>query len=153
VFEHRLAAVIALDGVYDLGQAITNLVPGDRDEGERRLRAASDPEPDAQLGKLIATNPVMRWALNHGMYVMGADTPRAFGAACLDYHLRDGIAEQIECPALICEAAEDLFFAGQARQLYDHLTCPKAGKSGSHRPVALSTLGPLTGSHLGVDSD
>jgi hypothetical protein len=75
---------------------------------------------------LIATNPVMRWALNHGMYVMGADTPRAFGAACLDYHLRDGIAEQIECPALICEAAEDLFFAGQARQLYDHLTCPKA---------------------------
>ncbi|MGD3106152.1 alpha/beta hydrolase family protein [Streptomyces sp. YGL11-2] len=124
-FEHRLAAVVALDGVYDLGRAVTDIVPGDRDEVERRLRAASDPELDAQLDHLIAANPVLRWALNHGMYVMGADTPRAFGAAYLDYHLRDGIAEQITCPALICEAVEDLFFAGQARQLYDSLTCPK----------------------------
>ncbi|MFF3919187.1 alpha/beta hydrolase family protein [Streptomyces sp. NPDC001852] len=124
-FERRLAAVIALDGVYDLGQAVTNAVPGDRDEAERRLRAVSDPELDARLHHLIATDPVMRWALNHGMYVMGADTPRAFGAAYLDYHLRDGLAERIECPTLVCEAVEDLFFGGQARQLYDHLTCPR----------------------------
>ncbi|MFF3070511.1 alpha/beta hydrolase family protein [Kitasatospora sp. NPDC057936] len=124
-FEHRLAAVIALDGVYDLGEAVTKSVPGDRAVAERRLRALSDPELDFRFGRLMADDPVMRWALNHGMYVMGADTPRAFGAAYLDHHLRDGIAERIACPTLVCEAADDLFFAGQARQLYDHLTCPK----------------------------
>ncbi|MER7751950.1 alpha/beta fold hydrolase [Kitasatospora sp. NPDC097643] len=124
-FERRLAAVVALDGVYDLGRAVTPFVPAGGAPAEERLRAAFDPELDARLDQLSAGNPVLRWALNHGMYVMGADTPRAFGAAYLDYHLRDGIAERIECPALICEAAEDLFFAGQARELYDHLTCPK----------------------------
>ncbi|MEU5539871.1 alpha/beta fold hydrolase [Streptomyces sp. NPDC020362] len=124
-FDHRLAAVVALDGVYDLGPAVTNLLPGERSETERRLRADSDPELDALLDRMTTENPVLRWAIHHGMYVMGAATPRAFGAAYLDYHLRDGIASQIRCPALICEAAEDLFFAGQARQLYDDLTCPK----------------------------
>ncbi|ANP51364.1 alpha-beta hydrolase superfamily lysophospholipase [Streptomyces griseochromogenes] len=124
-FDHRLSAVVALDGVYDLGPAVTNLLPGERSETERRLRADSDPEFDALLDRLTTENPVLRWAINHGMYVMGAATPRAFGAAYLDYHLRDGIASQIRCPALICDAAEDLFFGGQARQLYDDLTCPK----------------------------
>ncbi|MEV4613702.1 alpha/beta fold hydrolase [Kitasatospora sp. NPDC049258] len=124
-FDHRLAAVIALDGVYDLGPAVTDLLPGERGEIERRLRADSDPELDALLDRMMAGNPVLRWAINHGMYVMGVDTPRAFGAAYLDYHLRDGIASQIRCPALICDAAEDLFFAGQAKQLYDDLTCPR----------------------------
>ncbi|MGW4684705.1 hypothetical protein ACWEPM_07220 [Streptomyces sp. NPDC004244] len=117
--------MVALDGVYDLGPAVTDLLPGERSETERRLRADSDPELDALLDRLTAENPVARWAINHGMYVMGAATPRAFGAAYLDYHLRDGVASQIRCPALICEAAEDLFFAGQAGQLYDQLTCPR----------------------------
>ncbi|GAA2273460.1 alpha/beta fold hydrolase [Kitasatospora cystarginea] len=124
-FEHRLAAVVALDGVYDLGPAVTRSIPGERTEVERRLRAEADPQLDALLDHMMATDPVMRWAVNHGMYVMGAPTPRAFGAAYLAYHLRDGIAARIECPALVCEAAGDLFFAGQARQLYDELTCPK----------------------------
>ncbi|MER7468011.1 alpha/beta fold hydrolase [Streptomyces sp. NPDC097981] len=124
-FDHRPAAVAALDGVYDLGPAVTGLLPGERSESERRLRADSDPELDALLDRMTTENPVLRWAINHGMYVMGAATPREFGAAYLDYHLRDGIASQIRCPALICEAAEDLFFAGQAKQLYDDLTCPR----------------------------
>ncbi|MEU6216716.1 alpha/beta fold hydrolase [Streptomyces sp. NPDC047022] len=123
-FDHRLAAVVALDGVYDLSPAVTRFLPGERAEMERRLRADSDPELDAQLERMMAGNPVMRWAINHGMYVMGAATPRAFGAAYLDYHL-DGVAARIQCPALVCDAEEDLFFAGQAKQLYDELTCPK----------------------------
>ncbi|WP_042432414.1 alpha/beta hydrolase family protein [Streptacidiphilus anmyonensis] len=123
-FENRLAAVIALDGVYDLGPAVTRFLPGERAEAERRLRAETDPELDALFEQRMAEDPVVRWAINHGMYVMGVDTPRAFGAAYLDYRLH-GIAERIQCPVLVCDAEEDLFFAGQARQLYDELTCPK----------------------------
>ncbi|MFB7669181.1 alpha/beta hydrolase family protein [Kitasatospora sp. NPDC056138] len=124
-FEHRLAALIALDGVHDLGAISARNIPGDRQEAERRLRADSDPQLDARLQQIVTQDATARWAINHGMYVMGVDTPRAFSASYLDYTLRDGLAEQIRCPTLVCDAAEDEFFKGQPRQLYDHLTCPK----------------------------
>jgi alpha-beta hydrolase superfamily lysophospholipase len=123
-FEHRLAAVVAVDGVYDMGQTGRDFTGSDPGL-ERRLRADADPELDAVLAQLIAASPVLRWAMDQGRYVFGAPTPRQTAATMLDYHLRDGIAEKIACPALICDAASDLFFAGQAQLLFDHLTCPK----------------------------
>jgi hypothetical protein len=59
------------------------------------------------------------------MWSFGAKTPREFVAKSLDYNLRDGIAEKISCPTLICDAQSDIFFKGQPQTLYDHLTCPK----------------------------
>ncbi|MEV8530261.1 alpha/beta fold hydrolase [Streptomyces sp. NPDC052000] len=124
-FEHRLAALIAVDGLYDLGQTSVRNIPGTREEAERLLRAQSAPDLDAALEQLMAKDPIARWAINHGMYVMGVDTPRAFNASYLDYTLAGGIAEKIQCPTLVCDAEEDMFFKGQPEQLYDHLTCPK----------------------------
>ncbi|MFI9506489.1 alpha/beta hydrolase family protein [Nocardia sp. NPDC052566] len=124
-FDQRVAALIAVDGVYDLGAIAGAAVPGDRAEVVRRLRAPEDAEIDAALAGAMAANPVMRWAFSHGMYVMGVDTPRAFAASYLDYHVREGIAEKISCPTLVCAGAADGFFAGQPEQLYAHLTCSK----------------------------
>ncbi|MFF5212164.1 alpha/beta hydrolase family protein [Streptosporangium sp. NPDC000396] len=124
-FDQRVAALIALDGVYDLGDIATSGVPFPRAEAERRLRADHDSELDAAMEAVMATSPMLRWAIEHGMYAMGAPTPRAFGAAYLDYHLRDGIAEKITCPTLVCAGADDGFFKGQPELLYEHLTCPK----------------------------
>lgn len=124
-FEHRLAALIAVDGLYDLGQTSVRNVPGTREEAERLLRAESAPELDAAFEQAMANDPIARWAINHGMYVMGVETPRAFNASYLDYTLAGGIAERIQCPTLVCDAEEDMFFKGQPEQLYDHLTCPK----------------------------
>ncbi|MFJ3723038.1 alpha/beta hydrolase family protein [Streptomyces sp. NPDC090045] len=124
-FEHRLAALIAVDGVYDLGEVSTRAIPGDRDQAERLLRAESAPEVDARLEQIVAEDATVRWAIHHGMYVMGVDTPRAFSASYLDYTLAGGIAERIQCPTLVCDAVEDEFFKGQPEQLYEHLTCPK----------------------------
>jgi hypothetical protein len=39
--------------------------------------------------------------------------------------LRNGIAEAISCPTLVCEAEGDIFFKGQPQELFDHLTCAK----------------------------
>ncbi|GAA1249107.1 alpha/beta fold hydrolase [Kitasatospora nipponensis] len=124
-FEHRLAALVAVDGLYDLGQTSVRNIPGSRQEAERLLRAPSAPDLDAALEAIMAKDPIARWAINHGMYVMGVDTPRAFNASYLDYTLAGGIAEQIRCPTLVCDAEQDMFFNGQPEQLYDHLTCPK----------------------------
>ncbi|MEU9046975.1 MULTISPECIES: alpha/beta fold hydrolase [unclassified Kitasatospora] len=124
-FEHRLAALIAVDGLYDLGQTSVRNIPGTREEAERLLRAQSAPELDAALEQIMTKDPIACWAFNHGMYVMGVDTPRAFNASYLDYTLAGGIAERIQCPTLVCDAEDDMYFKGQPEQLYDHLTCPK----------------------------
>jgi alpha-beta hydrolase superfamily lysophospholipase len=124
-FEHRLAACIAFDGVYDMGLTAAAWVPGSRAEIETMLNADSAPEADAMIEHLMASNPNIRWAATHGQYVLGVDSPRAVFAAFLAYTLADGIAEQITCPTLVCEAAGDIFFEGQPRLLFDHLTCPK----------------------------
>jgi pimeloyl-ACP methyl ester carboxylesterase len=124
-FEHRLAACVAMDGVYDLGLTVTENMPGTRAEAEAVLRARSAPEVDAMIEQLMTVNPNIRWAATHGQYVMGVDSPRAFFASYLDYTLADGIAEQITCPTLVCDAQEDIFFDGQPKLLFEHLTCQK----------------------------
>lgn len=77
------------------------------------------------IEQLMAANPNIRWAATHGQYAMGVGSPRALFASFLDYTLADGIAEQITCPTLVCEAAGDIFYEGQPRLLFDHLECPK----------------------------
>lgn len=125
-FEHRLAACICDDGVYDYGLSQLSGLPAEKREAVRAaLFAPSAPEVDAMLAHAMQTNSVARWAFTHGMYAFGVDSPRAYLAATMAFHLRDGIAEQIRCPTLVCEAEKDLFFQGQAQQLFDHLTCPK----------------------------
>ncbi|OBI60647.1 S9 family peptidase [Mycobacterium sp. E796] len=124
-FEHRLAACIAMDGAYDLGVTVAEPMPLARADAEALLRAESAPEADTMIEQLIASNPNIRWATAHGQYVMGVNTPRAFLACYLDYTLADGIAERISCPTLVCDAAEDIFFAGQPKLLFEHLTCEK----------------------------
>ncbi len=124
-FEHRLAACVAMDGVYDLGLTVTENMPGTRAEAEAVLRAPSAPEVDAMIEQLMTVNPNIRWAATHGQYVMGVDSPRAFFASYLDYTLADGIADQITCPTLVCDAQEDIFFDGQPKLLFEHLTCQK----------------------------
>jgi len=73
----------------------------------------------------MTVNPTVRWGITNGMYVLGAATPRGYCAAYLDYTLADGIAEQITCPTLVCDAQSDLFWPGQPQVLFDHLTCPR----------------------------
>ncbi|MFI5608969.1 alpha/beta hydrolase family protein [Amycolatopsis sp. NPDC051903] len=130
-FEPRLAAVVAVDGVFDAAAAIVPFLPWDRAEIERRANAPQDEELDAILAAGRAASPTLRWATGHGRYVMGAATDREFLAKYLAYHLDGGVAELISCPALICEATDDLFFNGDAdtppepRRLYDRLTGPK----------------------------
>jgi hypothetical protein len=124
-FEPRLSACVALDGVYDLGIVSTARFPMPRDAAEVMLRAPSAPELDRALEESMATNPTARWAVHHGMWVMGVKSPRAFLASYLDYSLANGVAEKIRCPTLVCEAEQDIFFEGQPKMLFDHLTCEK----------------------------
>jgi alpha-beta hydrolase superfamily lysophospholipase len=147
-FEHRLAACIADDGVYDFGTALLSSVPADKREQVRAaLVAPSAPQLDASFDRAMKTSSVSRWSFTHGMYVTGTTSPRGFLAAMQSFHLRDGIAEMITCPTLVCDAEKDLFLAGQPQQLFEHLTCPKtmlkftdAEGAGAHCEAGASRL-------------
>jgi pimeloyl-ACP methyl ester carboxylesterase len=147
-FEPRLAACIADDGVYDYGAAQLVGIPEQaRAQVLQALTTPSAPQLDARLDQMMKANSVARWAFTQGMYSMGVKTPREYLAAAQAYHLRDGIAEKIKCSTLVCDAEKDLFFKGQAQQLYDHLTCPKtmlkftdAEGAGAHCEVGASRL-------------
>ena len=126
-FEHRLAACICDDGLYDYGASQLSAIPETlRGQVRAALDAPSAPHLDEMLDHAMKTNSVARWAFTQGMYATGTTSPRAYLAATQAYHLRDGIAEQIKCPTLVCDAEKDLFFHGQAQQLFDHLKASKA---------------------------
>ena len=125
-FEKRIAALIANDGIYDYGAANLALVPAElRAAFLQMLTAKEAPQVDAMIEAPMKASPRAGWGITQGMYAMGAPTPRAYLAAAQDYNLRNGIAEAISCPTLVCEAEGDIFFKGQPQELFDHLTCPK----------------------------
>ncbi|MFF0515497.1 alpha/beta hydrolase family protein [Streptomyces sp. NPDC004250] len=128
-YEPRLAAVIAVDGVFDAVSALTAHLPMPHDEVVRRAAAEDDPELDQIIADARVQSPTLRWACDHGRYVTGTSTDRAFLAEYARYNFHDGSAEKITCPVLVCEAAADLFYSGTEdpapRKLYRHLTAPK----------------------------
>jgi hypothetical protein len=56
-------------------------------------------------------------------------TDREFLAEYARYNFRDGSAQKITCPVLVCEATADLFYSAveesDPRKLYRHLTTSK----------------------------
>jgi dienelactone hydrolase len=147
-FEHRLAALIANDGLYDYAATYLAAVPeAQRPAFLAMIQAESAPQLDHILQSMMAASPTGRWSFTHGMYAFGAPTPRAYLKAALAYNLRDGVAEKIRCPTLVCDAEDDLFFKGQPQQLHDHLTCrktlmtfTKAEGAGAHCEVGAARL-------------
>jgi dienelactone hydrolase len=125
-FEKRIAALIANDGIYDYGAANLTHVPGElRATFVRMLTAEEAPQVDQMIEAAMKASPTAAWGITQGIYAMGVPTPRAYLAASLDYNLRNGIAEAISCPTLVCEAESDIFFTEQPQELFDHLTCQK----------------------------
>nr|BBH87701.1 hypothetical dipeptidyl aminopeptidase/ acylaminoacyl-peptidase related protein [Thermosporothrix sp. COM3] len=112
-FEHRLAACIAIDGLFAFLPTAA----------EEELHATEE-EANTVLTQLMQTSLNMRWAVSQGMWTMQASSPFEFGQKMQHYTL-EGIADQITCPTLVCDAEKDHFFAGQPMKLYEALTCPK----------------------------
>src|SRR5262249_5142284 len=110
-FEKRIAALIVNDGVYDYGAANLTHVPAElRTAVVQMVTVKEAPQVDQMIEAAMKASPTAAWGFTHGMYAMGAPTPRAYLAAAQAYNLRDGIAEAISCPTLVCEAEGDMFF-------------------------------------------
>ncbi len=111
-FEHRLAAVLAVDGVFSVFQAYQAMMPPD-------FRAALDAGDAEKLNAVIkgaldsGKAPTgLRWGVEQGVWSFKAASPADFMEKTKAMTL-EGIVHQIACPAWVGEGADDLFFQGQ----------------------------------------
>jgi len=117
-FEHRLAALIADDGLYsyrfsEKARAITRVAAVfGRALGHYTLKL------------VMQRNTGIRWAIENGMFTFQVGSIWDLFKATESWSLEE-VAHKITCPTLVCEAEKDHFFAGQPKMLYEALMCPK----------------------------
>ncbi len=121
-FEHRLAACIANGGVFDF---MANRLPSGMSRGAAIDGVRSDPSGTNEMMRaLMEASTDTRWGIENGIFTFRASSPADYYLKALDYSLA-GIAEKITCPTLVIDSEGDLWYRGQARQLFDALTCDK----------------------------
>jgi pimeloyl-ACP methyl ester carboxylesterase len=121
-FEHRLAACIANGGVFDF---MANRLPSGMSREAAIDGVRSDPSGTNEMMRaLMEASTDTRWGIENGIFTFRASSPADYYLKALDYTLA-GIAEKITCPTLVIDSEGDLWYRGQARQLFDALTCDK----------------------------
>jgi pimeloyl-ACP methyl ester carboxylesterase len=120
VFDQRPAALILNDGIHDFHQAYVNALPTWL---MRQIVSGKDTFANRVMGALAAGRTQVRWALNNGVWTMGATSYADFIRRTTDYSLA-GIADRITAPTLIMDAEEDQFLKGQPAILAQAMTAP-----------------------------
>jgi pimeloyl-ACP methyl ester carboxylesterase len=120
VFDQRPAALILNDGIYDFHQAYVNALPTWL---IRQIVSGKDTFANRVIGGLAAARTQVRWAMNNGVWTMGATSYADFIRRTADYSLA-GIADRITVPTLIMDAEEDQFLKGQPAILSQAMNAP-----------------------------
>jgi dienelactone hydrolase len=120
--EHRVAALIAYDGLYSFADAWVRIVGPEVMKLVGDGLVASDSKANALIEEIMNSKtqtfgPALPW----GMWVLGADSMAAVLRAVAPYTL-EGYAPLITCPTLVLDGEND---PGHASQLYDALCCQK----------------------------
>ncbi|CAK7199312.1 hypothetical protein SEUCBS139899_001988 [Sporothrix eucalyptigena] len=130
-FEHRLAAVFAVDGLYSIFDPYYNAI----DPSVRALWDAGDYTGfDAAVDSFLKSGHAPTsalWGLQHGVWSFVTSTVSEFLRKTKPMTL-DGISDKVQCPVWIGAPSEDMFFPNQPEKLRDAL-----------RP-GLATYHPLT---------
>jgi pimeloyl-ACP methyl ester carboxylesterase len=120
-FEHRFRAAVFFDGVYDLYESLHGTLPtealnaleaGDTERSEQIIRLAMD------------KNTGLRWVVTQGLWSFNSPSISAFCEETRKYSIAD-VVHLIQCPCLVMEGEEDMFFGGQPQKVYDALHSPK----------------------------
>ncbi|MBQ1089981.1 S9 family peptidase [Streptomyces sp. B93] len=119
--EHRLAAAVAHDAVWQLGDVVA-LPPFVLEWVEQGCDDFANPV----MWGIAAQQTFTRWLLRQALWTFGAATPAELLRVLPRFGLADVIGE-VRCPVLVLDAEEDLFFAGleHAKKVYTGLNSPK----------------------------
>jgi hypothetical protein len=118
-FEKRIAAAIADPGVVDVSTSWAARLPNPMLE---LLKAGRKAEFDGYMSKTM--DPATQATMNFRMRPYGFTSYFDTFKATMQYNLTD-VAGQIRCPFFISNPANEAYWPGQSRQLYDLVTSPK----------------------------
>ncbi|KAL7628042.1 hypothetical protein AAE478_002238 [Parahypoxylon ruwenzoriense] len=119
-FDHRLAAVVAFDGLYSFGQAVFEQFGPDLTALFRTGNEAAFNDVVSPLLAEPATPTTVRWAIQQGLWSFNVETRFQWAKEVEKYTL-DGVVENIKTPVFVGDTQNDLFFAGQAKLLAEKL--------------------------------
>ncbi|CAJ2503103.1 Uu.00g104970.m01.CDS01 [Anthostomella pinea] len=120
-FEHRLAAVMAIDGIYDFGQGLLDQFGSDF---TRLFDAGNATAFNNAIDTQVLNNPDAPtsavWGIQQGMWAFNVPTPYEWISRAQNYTL-DGIAGDIKVPVFVGESQDDDNLPGQPKALADAL--------------------------------
>jgi hypothetical protein len=120
-FEKRLKLLVANPGVYDWSRTYTDFLSA----FDPAVATLPDKDPEAfntLMAQLGSQSPLIAWGMKDSMWRHGVSTPAQLMTEIKKYSLK-GLAGKITAKTLVIDGDAEEF--GQARELYDALTCPK----------------------------
>ncbi|KAK4085840.1 hypothetical protein Purlil1_9797 [Purpureocillium lilacinum] len=120
-FEHRAAAIIVNDGVYDFGSAFRNETPA---IGKLLIRHGWDGTMNTLIRLYMRWDTGFKWGVLNGKWVFGVGSEVDVLRAVEGYTL-EGLVDRITTPMLVLDAPDDHFLKGQPKELFDRLSCEK----------------------------
>ncbi|TWU71292.1 hypothetical protein ED733_001728 [Metarhizium rileyi] len=118
-FEHRIAAVLAIDGIYDYGQAnLDGLGPL-----TTVFKSGNSTLFDYIIKEALAnvtTETATRWAVQQGLWSFRVESPFEWMTLTQAYNL-SGLTNKIKASVFVASAEDDQYFGHQAKLLADHL--------------------------------
>ncbi|KAJ5183722.1 hypothetical protein N7492_001338 [Penicillium capsulatum] len=119
-FDHRIAAVIANDAVYDV---YATFVQGTPPKLLGLLENGQTEEYDRiifESGAMQQASTSTRWGFEHGLYSFRTSSPAALLQRTKKMTLK-GLADKVKCPVWLGNAEHDEFFKGQPEQAKEAL--------------------------------
>ena len=119
-FEHRLAAVMALDGLYEFGPLFLQRFPQPL---IRIFETGNQTAFDDAVNKVRAdpgTSTSLRWIIDQGTWAFNTPSPFDWMTQLQRYTLKD-VVGLIKGPIFVGDAQDDMFFEGQGKVLADKL--------------------------------
>lgn len=120
-FEHRFAAVILNDGLYDFANAFLNKTPP---MGQYFVNNNWDSVVNFVIGWKKWAETGVKWAMTNGQWAFGLKSDAEVYRAARKYTL-EGIAHKITTPTLVLDPEDDHFFKNQPMQVFEKLVCEK----------------------------
>lgn len=117
-FEHRLAALFCIDGMYDMGT--TPIFPVASAMVQQKLATITDEASLQALSHDPKVPTTLRWALSHCRWAFKVKSPAELIEKLKSFSIAD-VVREIRCPVLVCDAVEDHFAKGQPKMVVDAL--------------------------------
>lgn len=119
--EHRLSAVVAIDGLTDMFSALQSKLPP---QINSLFESGNKTEFDALMLSFLGNTTIptqLRWLIAQSLWVFKTSSPYEWLTKLREFKIDQNVANDIHCPVLIGEGENDSSAPGQAQEMMQFL--------------------------------